>query len=128
MEELKTIEVMRHLKDFDKLSSYILRESKTFGLRGDSKFKKHSLLIENSLLEFGDDITQFILSGRGVLKEKGFASVKTHTVEFKLDTVKKTLETNYENKKILLVLLILFYFDFIKQYAVRAKKELEGAK
>lgn len=124
MDELKTIEVMKSLKDFDKLNYYVLRESKTFGLKGESKFKKYKLIVENSILEFKDDITLFKLSGRGILSEKGTFSAKSQNVEFNFDTINKTLETNYKDRKIILILLILFYFDFIKQYAIRAKKEM----
>lgn len=127
MDALGAIDIMKTLKDFDKLNSYVLGQAKKFELKGNSKFKNLSLTITSSTVTFKNDITNFELVGEGFVTRKSLIKSEVFPVTFKLDTSEKTLETNFKDKNALLTLLILIYFDFLKQYAKKAKEVYYGS-
>lgn len=123
MKELMTIDVMKNLKDFEVLSNYILKESNKFKLKGDVKFKSDRLELLDCEIEFGNDITDFVLKGKGIFESKKMLGKNSTTVNFLLDNKNKIFETDCKEKQRLLTLLILSYFDLIKKYAKQYKSE-----
>lgn len=123
MKELIKIEIMKQMDGFEDFNNFVLKETSVYKVNGEAKLKDYKLDGIQSEIKFFDDITKFILTGSGVLREKGFLGKEKETkVDFELNTMQGTFATNYEKKEKLLPLLILFYFDFLKQFAKEARK------
>lgn len=120
-----TLEVLNHVHDLKNLNDYKKFEEKVLKVKSYLiknavvKRKNSTLILFEGELDF-DDLTNFVLKGRGILKEKRLFGEKVRDVNFVLDTKNDRFEANIENEP-LIILVVGLYFEFLKNFVGEKK-------